>query len=97
MHKLFQVISILLLILLTGCVLGRRTVDLPIQSIPTGTVEKGEIFIGEIKDGRTFQNKPPDPSLPSIDGDVNALTEKQKGMMIGRQRGGFGNAAGDVA
>ncbi len=97
MNKLFQITSILLLVLLTGCVLGRRTIDLPIQTIPTGTQEKGEIFIGKIHDGRTFQNKPSDPSLPSIDGDVNTLTEKQKGMMIGRQRGGFGNAAGDVA
>ncbi len=97
MNKLFKIISILLLVLLTGCVLGRRTVDLPVQSIPPGTEGKGEIFIGKIEDGRTFQNKPSDPSLPSIDGDVNTLTEKQKGMMIGRQRGGFGNAAGDVA
>lgn len=97
MHKLLQVITIMFLVLLTGCVLGRRTVDLPIQSIPAVTEEKGEIFIGKIEDHRSFQNSPSDPSTPSIDGDVNSLTETQKGLMIGRQRGGFGNAAGDVA
>ena len=97
MPKLLQVITIVFLVLLTGCVLGRRTVDLPIQSIPAGTEEKGEIFIGKIDDNRSFQNSPSDPSTPSIDGDVHSLTETQKGLMIGRQRGGFGNAAGDVA
>ena len=97
MYRLLQVITILFLVLLTGCVLGRRTVDLPIQTISGGTDNKGEIFIGKIEDRRTFQNNPSDPSTPSIDGDVHTLTEQQKGLMIGRQRGGFGNAAGDVA
>lgn len=97
MHKLLQVSMILLLVLLTGCVLGRRTVDLPIQGIAGDTGGKGEIFIGSIEDHRSFQNSPSDPSTPSIDGDVASLTEKEKGIMIGRQRGGFGNAAGDVA
>lgn len=97
MHKLLQLTTILFLVLLTGCVLGRRTIDLPIQSLSTGTEQKSEIFIGDIKDNRAFQNKPSDPSIPSIDGDVHSLTPPEKGMMIGRQRGGFGNAAGDVA
>ena len=96
MNKLLQVITILFLILLTGCVAGRRTIDLSVPSSPQITVEKGEIFIGRIEDNRTFQNNPSDPTNPSIDGDVTSLTEKQKGLMIGRQRGGFGQAAGDV-
>lgn len=97
MNKIPQIIIVLFLILLTGCVLGRRTVDLPVQSFPEGQEPKGDVFIGDIKDNRAFQNKPSDPSIPSIDGDVNSLTPQEKGMMIGRQRGGFGNAAGDVA
>ena len=97
MNKLFQVSTILFLILLSGCVLGRRTVDLPVQIVPTETGAKGEIFIGNIEDKRTFQNSPSDPSTPSIDGDVHSMTPQEQGMMIGRQRGGFGNAAGDVA
>ncbi len=97
MKKLVQIITVLFLVLLTGCVLGRRTVDLPIQSISHSPEGKGVVFIGSIVDNRIFQNKPSDPSIPSIDGDVHSLTPQQKGMMIGRQRGGFGNAAGDVA
>jgi hypothetical protein len=97
MNKLLQVITVLFLILLTGCVVGRRTVDLPIQNIPEHSGGKGEIFIGSIEDNRVFQNKPSDPSIPSIDGDVHSLTPKEKGMMIGRQRGAFGRALGDIA
>ncbi|MDH5428018.1 MAG: hypothetical protein OEZ57_12795 [Nitrospirota bacterium] len=97
MNKIPQIIIVLFLIMLTGCVLGRRTVDLPVQSFSDSKGTKGEVFIGDITDNRVFQNKPSDPSIPSIDGDVNSLTPQEKGMMIGRQRGGFGNAAGDVA
>ena len=96
-RKLPQVILIVFLVFLTGCVLGRRTVDLPVQGIPASSGEKGQVFIESIQDNRIFQNSPSDPSTPSIDGDVNTLTPQQKGLMIGRQRGGFGNAAGDVA
>jgi hypothetical protein len=97
MNKLLQVITVLFLILLTGCVVGRRTVDLPVQSFSNSPEGKGEIFIGSIEDNRVFQNKPSDPSIPSIDGNVHSLTPKEKGMMIGRQRSGYGRAMGDVA
>ena len=97
MKKLLQLITVLLLVLLTGCVIGRRTIDLSVPSFPDSTLEKGEIFIGSIEDNRVFQNRPSNPSIPSVDGDVNSLTQKEKEMMIGRQRGGFGNAMGDIA
>ena len=97
MNKLFQLTTVVLLILVTGCVAGRRTIDLPVRSLSGSIDEKGQIFIGGIEDNRIFQNDPPDAYIPSVDGDVNSLTPKQKAMMIGRQRGGFGNAMGDVA
>ena len=97
MNKLVQLTTVVLLILVTGCVTGRRTIDLPVRSLSESIEKKGQIFIGEIGDRRIFENDPPDAFIPSIDGDVNTLTPKQKAMMIGRQRGGFGNAMGDVA
>ena len=97
MNKPFQLITVVVLILVTGCVAGRRTIDLPVRSLSDSIEKKGQIFIGKIEDRRIFQNDPPDAFIPSIDGDVNTLTPKQKAMMIGRQRGGFGNAMGDVA
>ena len=97
MNKLLQVITVLFLILLTGCPFGRRTVDLPVQSFLNSPGGKGEIFIGSIEDKRVFQNQPSDPSMPSIDGNVHSLTPKEKGLMVGRQRDGYGRARGDIA
>lgn len=82
----------------TGCVVGRRTLALP---VPTATTEapaqKGTVYLESVTDDRHFENKPEAPSTPSIDGDVNTLSAEQRSMMVGRQRGGFGNAMGDIA
>ena len=57
---------------------------------------EGRVYIALVTDDRHFENKPSDPSTPSIDGDVTKLSADQKDQMIGRQRGGFGKAMGDI-
>jgi hypothetical protein len=81
-----------------GCVTGRRMLTVPATRIdaPAASV-RGHIYISAITDARQFQNKPPDPSTPSIDGDVTRMSAQQKDMMVGRQRNGYGHAMGDVA
>lgn len=83
--------------MLGGCVTGRRVMPLPIttQAVPATT--RGTVYIASITDDRHFQNKPPDPSIPSIDGDVTKLSVQQRDQMIGRQRNSFGKAMGDIA
>jgi hypothetical protein len=81
----------------TACVTGRRTLSIPVPTAPTGQVTKGAIYISAVTDDRSFQNRPSDPSIPSIDGNVSDLTPSQKDRMIGRQRNGFGRAMGDIA
>lgn len=84
-------------LLLSGCVVGRRTVSLP---IPAGTYPastKGEFVITSTSDERRFENKPSEPSTPSIDGDVTQVSKEQLASMIGRQRNGYGKAMGDIA
>lgn len=81
----------------TGCVLGRRTIALPVQTLTKPAATKGAIHIANVTDNRRFENKPSDPSTPSIDGDVTSLSIEQKNMMIGRQRNGYGKAMGDIA
>ena len=86
------------LVLETGCVVGRRTVDLPVAAPGAAPAQaRGHIYIAAVTDDRVFQNKPDDPSTPSIDGDVNTLSAADKDKMIGRQRNGFGHAMGDIA
>ncbi len=81
----------------TGCVTGRRMIalDTPVQTAPASS--KGAIAIGTVTDQRTFENKPPAPSTPSIDGDVSKASKDSLKTMIGRQRNGYGAAMGDVA
>jgi hypothetical protein len=81
----------------TGCVTGRRTFDLPVTAQDSAASTIGSVYIASITDDRQFQNKPSDPSTPSIDGDVRTLSAQQKDQMIGRQRNGFGKAMGDIA
>jgi len=92
MNKLLQVITVLILILFTGCAM--RTIDLPVPSISNSSGEKGDIFIGSIEDNRVFQNNPSNVTIPSIDGTVDSLTPKVKSMRIGSQGDGYGKAGG---
>jgi hypothetical protein len=96
--KLYIVTSAIAICSLTsGCVVGRRTVGLNVPPAATSMGSKGDAYIAEVVDHRTFENQPNDPSTPSIDGDVGALSAEQKSTMIGRQRNGFGKAMGDIA
>jgi hypothetical protein len=81
----------------SGCVLGRRTVDLPVPPATSLPATKGTVTINSIVDARHFENNPDHPSTPSIDGDVNSQSAEQLSVVIGRQRNGFGHAMGDVA
>src|SRR3954468_22087141 len=96
LRSLFLLLA-LLVSMQTGCALGRRTLPLEIPKLDVVPTTRGNISVSPVQDQRRFQNKPSDPSVPSIDGDVNTLTAAQRNGMIARQRGGFGMAAGDVA
>ena len=80
----------------TGCVTGRRTLSLPISTHESHAATQGRVYIATVTDNRQFQNKPSDPSVPSIDGDVTKLSAQEKDKMIGRQRNTFGKAMGDI-
>src|SRR5882724_8551035 len=81
----------------TGCVVGRRSFELPVQSHDIPAATRGKVYIAAVTDDREFQNKPSDPSVPSIDGDVMKISAQEKDQMIGRQRNTWGRAMGDIA
>lgn len=86
------------IMLQAGCVTGRRTLTLPPTELNTpASPLQGLAYIASVTDERQFQNKPPDPSTPSVDGDVAQLSPQQKDRVIGRQRNGYGHAMGDIA
>jgi hypothetical protein len=87
---------LLTLSLLSGCVIGRRTVDAPMPQT-AGTGGKGEFYLGSIEDNRVFLDDPGQPSTPSVDGDLDETPESVLVTLIGRQRNSYGMAMGDVA
>jgi uncharacterized lipoprotein YajG len=80
-----------------GCATGRRTIALDVPAAPAVQADRGAMSIARVTDERHFENNPAQASTPSIDGDVNTASKELLSRMIGRQRGGFGAALGDVA
>lgn len=93
-HTLFLLSAVALL--LPSCVLGRRTINPEIPTAPHAA-SKGTVTIGTVQDVRAFENKPAQPSTPSVDGDHTTLSSDEKSRMVGRQRNGYGKAMGDIA
>jgi len=97
-HPAILLLGVLSIGLTSGCVTGRRSFDVAVPPADTyaKNTAKGAIAIGQITDVRHFENKPDDPSTPSVNGDVNDLSAEARSRFIGRQRSGFGHAMGDI-
>lgn len=80
--------------LLGGCAATRSELDVPVEK-PSVAPTKAAVKITEVADKRHFEVDPRSPMTPSMRGneiDNKALTARA----VGRKRGGFGNAWGDV-
>ncbi|HVU16752.1 MAG TPA: YajG family lipoprotein [Candidatus Didemnitutus sp.] len=84
--------------LTSGCVTGRRVIGLEVPSVAVAaSATRGDAAVVGVSDQRAFANKPDDPAVPSVDGDVNQLSPETKAIMIGRQRNTYGHSMGDIA
>ena len=86
-----------LMVILTGCVTGTRVIELAAPNYPDSNIASGEFYIGTIQDNRIFEQRPSDPSTPSVKGSLEAMPQETLVTLIGRQRNGYGKAMGDVA
>jgi hypothetical protein len=80
--------------LLAGCAASRSELDVSVAR-PSVTPTKAAVKITEVADKRHFEADPRSPTTPSVrDGEIDnkALIARA----VGRKRGGFGNAWGDV-
>lgn len=84
----------LLAALATGCATHRSVVTAEPQKVTENATGKA-VVITRVTDLRTFEAAPSEPSTPSLmDG---AITDKATtSRAVGRKRGGFGKALGDV-
>jgi hypothetical protein len=88
------VLTVVLGVVLAGCAASRSELVVPVQKSAV-TPTKGAVKIVEVVDRRIFEIDPGNPSTPSVrDNEIHnkALTAKA----VGRKRGGWGNAWGDV-
>ena len=91
-------LSILTLVggLASGCALGRSVID--VHAPQTAAPVSGEaVKIVEVIDARQFSTNPRDPSQPSLGDAAEIATAAVTSRAIGRKRGGFGQAFGDLA
>lgn len=81
-------------IFLSGCAASRSEVEVAVPK-PEATPTKAAVKITEVADKRRFEVNPRSPLTPSVRD--NEIGNKQLiERAVGRKRGGFGNAWGDV-
>ncbi|BCK86296.1 hypothetical protein MIZ01_0050 [Sideroxyarcus emersonii] len=85
-------------VLVTGCATSRSEVKLGDSGTATYAVTKSKVvLIGSVTDERVFEQDPNEPGTPSLGGEGATLASADtKARAIGRKRGGFGKALGDV-
>jgi hypothetical protein len=103
MHNAFRTIRTLAIPLLLGislsaCALGRSEIMVaPPASSATADTNAPVVKIVNVRDLRQFSTNPRDPSEPSLGEAAEVNDPKLTARMVGRKRGGYGNAMGDVA
>ncbi len=101
MRRLFSLvrplaIPTLLAASLSACALGRSVIEVapPASAASVGTAA---VKVTEVRDLRRFTVNPRDPSEPSLGEAAEINDAKITSRAVGRKRGGFGAALGDVA
>lgn len=86
------------LAVLSGCATSRSRLPLDVPAPGSAVVSGGKpIVIDAVRDARTFEADPDDPSTPSLKkGASYRLDADQRKQAIARKRGGFGHAFGDI-
>jgi hypothetical protein len=93
--RLAVAIHLSAIILLSGCAAGRTVVPASIdsgQNPSQGTA----VRIDTVQDARVFSISPPSPDMPSLMNDDEIGNKSITSRAVGRKRGGFGAALGDV-
>ena len=93
---MLRVTAALAVLMLAGCATNRGTMAL---AVPEAAVSKSDgtpVFIDEIVDHRQFEEKPSDPSIPSLKGGASNASAEVKARAIARKRNSYGMALGDI-
>lgn len=91
------VLALTAIFTLTGCVTGTKRVELSTPDYTTQKSSSGAIHIAAIADARQFEEKPNDPSTPSVQGSLAETSAETRVTLIGRMRNAYGKAMGGLS
>ncbi len=81
----------------SGCATNRGEMALRVAPAAVATTGGTPVFIDSITDNRAFENKPSEPSTPSLKGGKGAVaSEEIKLKAVARKRNAYGKALGDI-
>jgi hypothetical protein len=90
-------LCVFLLLMLSACAAGRSVLDIKSPQATASSDSRYLAKITEVRDIRRFETNPRDPSEPSLGSAEDIKNPAVTARAIGRKRGGFGNAFGDLA
>ncbi|HEX6243268.1 MAG TPA: hypothetical protein VFZ61_20280, partial [Polyangiales bacterium] len=79
----------------SGCGAGRSVMTPTLPAVVTAAASAPAFKLVRVSDERVFQAKPPQANIPSLDAD-DIDDAALKARAIGRKRGSFGKARGDI-
>ncbi|MDR2875251.1 MAG: hypothetical protein LBV44_04920 [Methylobacillus sp.] len=98
-EKIKLLFLMITLMLLAGCAVGQSVIDIAPDvsktSQPAPSSDGKSVYINSVNDKRVFEVDPPIPETPSLD-PSEASSDSIKQRAIGRKRGGFGKAFGNI-
>ena len=81
----------------SGCAVSRGEMALSVAPAPVATSDGTPVYIDQITDQRRFEDKPSDPSTPSLKGGKGSTeSDAIKSKAVARKRNGYGMAMGDI-
>lgn len=99
-HRWFTAAALVGCLLLTGCATSRSEIKLSTPAATEAVAPPSDgkrVVIRSISDDRVFEEKPKDPSTPSLGfGGAQAAPADVKARAIGRKRNTYGKALGDI-
>ena len=81
----------------SGCAVSRGQMALSVAPASVASSDGTPVYIDQIVDKRVFEDKPGEPSSPSLKGGKGAsANEEVKSKAVARKRNGYGMALGDI-
>jgi len=95
--KLHHALLLLAALVMSGCATSRGTMALTVAPANVSSSSGIPVYVDQIVDKRVFEDKPGQPSTPSLKGGkATSASEEIKSKAVARKRNTYGRALGDI-